>query len=202
LIVGCGAVAVYLAIGAVVGAVAGYLGGTFDQVLMRVTDIVLSVPVLLLVIVFVSVVGPSLGSVIVVIGLLGWPATARIVRGQFLSLRESEFVAAARVVGARDRDIVIRHLLPNIIGPLSVLATFGVATAILLEASLSFLGLGVQPPTASLGVMINEARAPSVLHGLPWLWLPPGILIAVTVVAVNFVGDGLRDALDPRSARR
>jgi peptide/nickel transport system permease protein len=148
------------------------------------------------------VAGPSLVSVIVVIGLLGWPGTARIVRGQFLSLRESEFVTASRVLGVRDRRIVLDHLLPNIVGPLSVLATFGVASAILLEAALSFLGLGVQPPTASLGVMINEARAPSVLHDLPWLWLPPGILIALIVVAVNFVGDGMRDALDPRARSR
>jgi peptide/nickel transport system permease protein len=154
------------------------------------------------VIVFVSVVGPSLFSVIAVIGLLGWPGTARLVRGQFLALRDAEFVTAARVVGGRDRDVVSRHLLPHLAGPLSVLATFGVATAILLEASLSFLGLGVQPPATSLGIMINEARAPSVLHDMPWLWLPPGILIALIVLSVNFVGDGLRDALDPRTSPR
>ena len=201
LLVGFGAVAVYIAIGVAIGAIAGYMGGVLDHGLMRVTDIVLSVPVLLLVIVFVSVVGPSLFSVVVVIGLLGWPGTARIVRGQLLSLREMEFVSAARVLGLRDRDIILGHLLPNIVGPLTVLATFGVAGAILLEASLSFLGLGVQAPTPSLGIMINEARAPSVLNGLPWLWLPPGILIALVVVSVNFVGDGLRDALDPRLRR-
>ena len=202
LIVGFGAVGVYVLVGVIVGALAGYVGGPLDHVLMRLTDTVLSIPTLLLVIVFVSVVGPSLVSVITVIGLLGWPGTARIVRGQFLSLRETEFVTAARVIGATHRDVVVRHLLPNIIGPLTVLATFGVASAILLEASLSFLGLGVQAPATSLGIMINEARAPSVLHDLPWLWLPPGILIAVIVLAVNFVGDGLRDALDPRSRQR
>ena len=201
LIVGFAAVAVYVLLGTVVGALAGYVGGPLDHILMRVTDTVLSIPLLLLVIVFVSVVGPSLWSVIVVIGVLGWPGTARIVRGQFLSLRESEFVTAARVVGVPDRDVVVRHLLPNVVGPLTVLATFGIANAILLEASLSFLGLGVQPPTSSLGIMINEARAPSVLHDLPWLWLPPGVVIATIVLAVNFVGDGLRDALDPRSQR-
>jgi peptide/nickel transport system permease protein len=202
MIVGFGAVAVYVLVGTVLGAISGYLGGPLDHVLMRVTDTVLSIPILLLVIVFVSVVGPSLVSVIAVIGLLGWPGTARIVRGQFLALREAEFVTAARVVGAGDADVIVRHLLPNIVGPLSVLATFGVANSILLEASLSFLGLGVQAPTASLGIMINEARAPSVLHDLPWLWLPPGLLIALIVLSVNFVGDGLRDALDPRAARR
>lgn len=202
LIVGFGAVAVYVLVGTVLGAVSGYVGGPIDHLLMRITDTVLSIPTLLLVIVFVSVVGPSLVSVIAVIGLLGWPGTARMIRGQFLALREAEFITAARVVGVGDADIVLRHLLPNVIGPLSVLATFGVANAILLEASLSFLGLGVQAPTSSLGIMINEARAPSVLHDLPWLWLPPGIVIALIVLSVNFVGDGLRDALDPRAIRR
>jgi peptide/nickel transport system permease protein len=202
LVVGFGAVGLYVLIGTLLGLISGFAGGAIDQLLMRLTDTVLSIPTLLLVIAFASVVGPSLYSVIAAIGLLGWPGTARIVRGQVLSLREAEFVMAARALGARSRYIVVRHLLPNIFGPLTVLATFGVASAILLEAALSFLGLGVQPPTPSLGDMINQARAPSVLHDIPWLWIPPGIVIAVTVLAVNFVGDGLRDALDPRSTRR
>ena len=202
LVVGFGAVGLYVLIGTLLGLISGFAGGAIDQLLMRLTDTVLSIPTLLLVIAFASVVGPSLYSVIAAIGLLGWPGTARIVRGQVLSLREAEFVMAARALGARSRYIVVRHLLPNIFGPLTVVATFGVASAILLEAALSFLGLGVQPPTPSLGDMINQARAPSVLHDIPWLWIPPGIVIAVTVLAVNFVGDGLRDALDPRSTRR
>ena len=202
LIVGFGAVAVYIAIGTLIGTLAGFFGGWLDQLLMRFTDTVLSIPTLLLVIIFVSVVGPSLLSVIAVIGLLGWPQVARIVRGQLLSLREAEFITAARVLGVADGAIIRRHLLPNLIGPLTVVATFGIASAILLEASLSFLGLGVQAPQPSLGNMIIEARAPSVLKAAPWFWLPPGILIALLVLAVNFVGDGLRDALDPRSSRR
>jgi peptide/nickel transport system permease protein len=202
LVVGFGAVATYVAIGALIGLLAGYFGGWVDQLLMRLTDTVLSIPTLLLVIIFVAVVGPSLVSVIAVIGLLGWPQVARIVRGQLLSMREAEFITAAHVLGVSDRWIVVRHLLPNLIGPLSVVATFGVANAILLEASLSFLGLGVQAPQPSLGNMIIEARAPSVLKDAPWFWLPPGILIALLVLGVNFVGDGLRDALDPRSQRR
>lgn len=202
LVVGFGAVALYVTIGTVLGLIAGFAGGLADQVIMRVTDTVMSIPTLLLVIVFVSVVGPGLTSVIAVIGLLGWPITTRLVRGQLLSLREAEFVTAARVIGVPDRAIAVRHLLPNIVGPLTVVATFGVATAILLEAALSFLGLGVRPPVPSLGEMINAARAPSTLQGLPWVWIPPGIVIALIVLAVNFVGDGLRDALDPRSARR
>lgn len=202
LIVGFGAVAVYVAIGTLIGLIAGFFGGWIDMVLMRLVDTVLSIPTLLLIIVFVSVVGPSLFSVIAIIGLLGWPPTARIVRGQVLALREAEFVTAARVVGLGDTKILRNHLVPNIVGPLTVIATFGVATAILLEAGLSFLGLGVQAPEPSLGNMILEARDSNVLKTLPWVWLPPGILISVTVLAVNFVGDGLRDALDPRSTRR
>jgi peptide/nickel transport system permease protein len=202
LIVGFGAVAVYISIGTLIGLLAGYFGGWVDQLLMRITDTVLSIPTLLLVIIFVSVVGPSLFSVIAVIGLLGWTSVARIVRGQLLSLREAEFITAVRVLGVDNRAIITRHLLPNLVGPLTVVATFGIASAILLEASLSFLGLGVQAPQPSLGNMIIEARAPSVLKDAPWFWLPPGILIALLVLGVNFVGDGLRDALDPKSQRR
>jgi peptide/nickel transport system permease protein len=202
LLVGFGAVALYVAVGTVLGIAAGYFGGVTDQVIMRFTDSVLSIPLLLLVIVFVSVVGPSLGSVTAVIGLLGWPQTTRLVRGQILALREAEFITAARVVGVSNRAIVVRHLIPNILGPLSVVATFGIGSAILLEAGLSFLGLGVRPPVPSLGEMINDARDIGVLRDLPWVWIPPGIVIALIVLAVNFVGDGLRDAVDPRSTRR
>ena len=123
-------------------------------------------------------------------------------RGQLLSLREAEFVAAARVIGVSGPNILVRHLLPNIVSSLAVLATFGVASAIILEAGLSFLGLGVGVPVPSWGDMINAAQSPTVLIDEPWLWLSPGIAIAITVLAVNFIGDGLRDALDPRSTRR
>ena len=202
MIVGFGAVAVYVTIGTLIGLAAGFFGGAADMILMRFTDVVISIPTLLITIVFVSVIGPSLISVIAVIGLLGWPFVARIIRGQLLSLREAEFVAAVRVIGVRNRNILGRHMLPNMAGPLIVVATFGVANAILLEAGLSFLGLGVHAPDSSLGLMVNEARSAAVLAGVPWLWLPPGILIAITVLAANFIGDGLRDALDPRSERR
>jgi peptide/nickel transport system permease protein len=198
--VGFGAVAIAVAIGTVMGALAGFYGGWVDQLTMRLTDTVMSVPPLLMIIVFVSLIGPSLQTVIVVIALMTWPGTARLVRGQFLTLREREFVLAARVLGARDWRIIVRHVLPNVLGPLSVVATFGVASAILLEAGLSFLGLGIKPPLSSWGVMINSAQSSNVLINLPWLWIPPATTISLTVLAVNFIGDGLRDALDPRSA--
>jgi peptide/nickel transport system permease protein len=202
LTVGFGAVALYVLIGIVLGTLAGYFGGWLDQLIMRITDTVMSVPPLLLVIVFVSAVGPSLQSVLIVIGLLGWPGAARLVRGQLLSLKQSEFVVAARVVGVNNLRMIVRHLLPNTLPSLIVLATFGVANAILLEASLSFLGLGIRPPASSWGGMLNAAESPDVLLGMPWLWIPPAVAIAVTVLCVNFVGDGLRDALDPRARRR
>ena len=202
LIVGLGAVTLYVIIGMLLGGIAGLFGGSVDQLIMRATDTLMSIPTLLLVIVFVTALGPSLLSVLLVIGLLGWPGAARLVRGQLLSLREAEYITAARVVGVGNRQILLRHLLPNILSSLAVLATFGVANAIILEASLSFLGLGVRIPVPSWGGMINEAQSPSVLIDLPWLWLAPGAAIALTVLAVNFIGDGLRDALDPRSTRR
>jgi peptide/nickel transport system permease protein len=201
-IVGFGAVGLYLVIGTILGLLAGFYGRYLDQVIMRFTDTILSIPPLLLIIVFVAVVGPSIGSVITVIGLLGWPQTTRLVRGQLLVLRESEFITAARVVGVPDRAILVRHMLPNILGPLTVVATFGVATAVLLESSLSFLGLGVRPPEASWGNLITEAISPVVLNMLPWQWVPAAIAITATVLGVNFIGDGLRDAIDPRTVKR
>ena len=201
-IVGFGAVGLYLIIGTALGMLAGFYGGLIDQSIMRFTDTILAIPPLLLIIVFVSVVGPSIGSVIVVIALLGWPVTCRLVRGQLLVLRESEFITAARVVGVPDRSILLRHMLPNILGPITVVATFGVATAVLLESSLSFLGLGVRPPEASWGNLITEATSPVVLNQLWWPWMPAAVAITATVLGVNFIGDGLRDAIDPRTIKR
>ncbi len=177
ILVGFGAVALYLVIGTLFGLAAGFYGRFIDQGIMRFTDTLMAIPPLLLIIVFVSLVGPSILSVIAVIGLLGWPVTARLVRGQLLVLRESEFITAARVVGVPDRTILFRHMLPNILGPLTVVATFGVATAVLLESSLSFLGLGVRPPEASWGNLITEAVSPVVLTQLPWQWVPAAIMI-------------------------
>lgn len=202
LIVGFGAVTVSVVIGTALGVLSGFYGGWVDSVISRVIEVLLSLPALLLVAIFVSVIGPSLQSVIIVIALLTWPQIARLVRGQYLVLRESEFITAARVIGAGDRKIMFRHLLPNVLGPLSVAATFYMAMAILLEASLSFLGLGVKPPAPSWGNMVALATNPNVLQNLPWVWVPPALAIALIVLAINFVGDGLRDAVDPRAVRR
>ena len=202
LVVGFGAVAISLVIGTILGVIAGFYGGIPDQIIGRMTDTILSMPALLLVAVFVSVVGPSLQSVLIVIALLTWPQITRLVRGQYLALREAEFVTAARIIGVSNSSIMARHLLPNIFGPLSVAATFYIAQAILLESALSFLGLGVKPPTPSWGNMVNQAQSAAVLQLQPWTWIFPALAIALVVLAINFIGDGLRDALDPRSARR
>jgi peptide/nickel transport system permease protein len=201
LIVGFGAVAIAIIIGTTLGLTAGFLGRWADQIIMRITDAVMSVPSLLVVIVFVSITGPSLTSIVVVIALTMWTSTARLVRAQVLSLREREFVLAARVIGVSRFRIITDHLLPNLLGPLSVVATFGVASAILIEAGLSFLGLGVQPPTPSWGQMVNAAQSTQVLLNEPWIWVPPSIAIALTVLSITLIGDGLRDAVDPRGSR-
>jgi peptide/nickel transport system permease protein len=196
--VGLVAVAIYTVIGTLLGAVAGYYGGTVDTIIMRITDIVMCFPLLIIIITVVALVGPSLLNIMGVIGLIAWPSIARLVRGQFLSLREQEYITAAHCLGIPNGRIIWRHMLPNVVGPITVAATFGMAGAILTEASLSFLGLGVPPPQSSWGQMLTEAQKLSILADMPWLWVPPGVMIALTVLCVNFVGDGLRDALDPR----
>jgi len=143
--------------------------------------------------------GPSVYNAMLVIGLLTWPSIARLVRGQFLTLREQQFVRAARSIGVSSWEITFKHIFPNTISSIAVAITFGVANAILLEASLSFLGLGVQAPTPSWGNMLRDAQSLNILEGMPWMWLPPGLMIALAVLSINFIGDGLRDALDPRS---
>jgi peptide/nickel transport system permease protein len=199
--VGLVAVAIYTLIGVILGAFSGFYGGWADASIMRLADIVLSFPALILIITVVSVLGPSIYNIMLVIGLLGWPPIARIVRGLFLSLREREFVLASRTVGVSNGRIIVRHMLPNALAPVIVAATFGMANAILLEAGLSFLGLGVQPPTPSWGNMLTDAQSLTVLESMPWLWIPPGTMIALAVISINFLGDGLRDAFDPYLVR-
>jgi len=195
--VGLVAVTIYTVIGVVLGALAGYFGGWVDSVIMRLADVVLSFPSLIIIITLASVLGPSIYNVMLAIGLLGWPPIARLLRGQLLSLRETEFIVGARAIGSSDMRLIFRHMLPNAMAPVLVAATFGIAYAILIEAGLSFLGLGVQPPTPSWGNMLTDAQQLTVLEQMPWLWLPPGLMIALAVLSINFIGDGLRDALDP-----
>jgi peptide/nickel transport system permease protein len=168
---------------------------------MRLCDIFLSFPMLPIAIVIVAMVGPNTSNVIMIAALLSWPGLARIVRGQYLTLREEDFTQAARAVGVGSLRIAFRHLLPNAMAPIIVWATLNVAQVILLEAGLSFLGLGVQIPTATWGNMLTDAQSIRVIESFPWIWIPPGIMILLTVLSINLLGDGLRDALDP-SLRR
>jgi peptide/nickel transport system permease protein len=199
LLVGVASVAVSMSIAIVLGTAAGFYRGPVEMAVMRITDVVMCFPILIILISLVALVGPGLWTMILALGVLGWPWDARIARAQTMSVREREFVQAAHSSGVADRRLIFRHILPNISAPLIVAATFGVAWNILLEATLSFLGLGVQEPTPSWGSMLNAARAVDVIERMPWLWLPAGLLIAACVLSVNFIGDGLRDALDPRS---
>jgi peptide/nickel transport system permease protein len=196
--VGIVAVSIYVTIGTLLGATAGFFGGRVDIIIMRITDVFMCFPSLIIIITVVAFIGPSIYNVMLVIGLLEWPGTCRLVRGQVLSLREKEFVEAARALGIPRAQMIFRHLLPNVTAYLIVVATLGTAGAILTEASLSFLGLGVQPPEPSWGNMINAAQNLTTLERYPHMWVPPGMMIALTVLAINFIGDGLRDALDPR----
>lgn len=190
------AVAISITLGTLIGAVAGYFGGIVDGVLMRFTDMMLSFPRLVLLIVVIALFEPSIWLVVIVLGLTGWMGTARIVRGEVLSLREREFVQAARALGMGDGRIIMRHVIPNTLAPVIVSATLGIGQTILTEASLSFLGLGVQPPTPSWGNMVSDGR--DALITAWWIATFPGLAIVFTVVAFNLLGDGLRDALDPR----
>jgi peptide/nickel transport system permease protein len=197
--VGVVAVAIYLTIGFILGALSGYVGGWVDNVIMRLTEIVMCFPTFVLILILVGMLGPNIANVMLVIGLFGWPDIARLIRGQVLLLREQEYVIAARAVGAGKWYVMVKHIAPNVIGPLTVAGSLGIAGAILAEAGLSFLGLGVVQPTASWGSILNEARNPATLATEPWLWLAPGAAISLAVLAANFIGDGLRDAFDVRS---
>ncbi len=188
-----------LALGLTIGLVAGYYGRWADELIMRLADITMAFPTLLLLIAMAAALEPSLTTVFVTIGVVGWAGMARLVRGQVLVARELEFVQAARAVGATDRRILARHILPNVIAPVVIAATLGVAGAIMAEAALSFLGLGVQPPTPSWGAMIADARDLAQLRTAPWTSVFPGLAIGAAVLGFNLVGDALRDALDPRS---
>jgi ABC-type dipeptide/oligopeptide/nickel transport system permease subunit len=190
-----------LLLGVALGLLAGYYGRWIDEVVMRLADVTLAFPTLLLLIAMVAALQPSLTVVFLTIGFVGWAGMARLVRGQVLVVRQLEYVHASRALGARDARILVRHVLPGVVAPVVIAATLGVAGAIIAESSLSFLGLGVQPPTPSWGSMIADGRDLSQLRGAPWTSLAPGLAIGAAVLGFNLVGDALRDALDPRAIR-
>lgn len=196
LAVGFLAVALSVSIGSTVGAIAGFYGGWVDNLLMRLVDFMIALPSIFVLILLATIYGTNPVTLVLVIGGLRWMGTARQVRGAFLSLREREFVEAARCLGASPSRIILRHLLPNAVGPIIVASTLGISGAILTESSLSYLGLGIQPPMASWGNMLRNAQDQMVRA--PWTAVFPGLMIFLTVMAVNSIGDGLRDALDPR----
>lgn len=197
--VGLVAVGIYTSIALVLGSIAGYMGGAVDNVIMRITDIIMCFPTFLLIITAASVLPPNIFNIMVIIGIFGWPGMTRLVRGQFLTLRSRDFVTAAVALGVPPRRIIFRHILPNVLGPVVVAATLGLAGAIMTESSLSFLGLGVQQPTPSWGQTLTTAMQLPTLENLPWRWLPSALAIAFAVLSVNFFGDALRDAFDPRT---
>ena len=200
LIVGLTSALFSTAIGVTIGTIAAYYR-RFDFAVMRVVDVIMSFPLWILILLAAAFVGPGVVNIIVLIALVTWPIPARIIRGQILQLREADFIVAAKVLGVRDRSIVVNHIVPNAIAPLLVYTSLAVAANVLLEAALSYLGLGVQAPTPSWGNLLNQARSITVLAEQPWQWAPAAILIVLFVLAVNFVGDGIRDAVDPRGSR-
>lgn len=194
--VGFVAVGIAIMIGTIIGAIAGFYGRKVDALLMRFVDIMLAFPTFFLILAVIAILEPSIFTIMVVIGFTGWMDVARLVRAEFLTLKERDFVSAARAIGVSDIRLIFRHILPNALSPVFVAATFGIAGAILVESSLSFLGLGVQPPTPSWGNILAAGK--DNIEVAWWLSLYPGLAILITVLSYNLVGEGLRDALDPR----
>lgn len=189
------------AVGTVLGLVAGYFGGVADMIIMRITDTVMSFPYILLILVAAVIFAPGMWNIILILGFVDWPGVARLVRGSVMEIRDADYVQAARIEGMPGYYILFSEILPNAMAPILVFATSVMAVSILDEAALSFLGMGVQPPQASLGNLLNGAESVSVLTGMPWLWVSPGVIIIVLVICTNFIGDALRDAVDPSTTR-
>jgi peptide/nickel transport system permease protein len=200
LLVGIVAVGIATLIGVVLGAIAGYYRGWVDVLIMRAVDVMLSIPTFFLILAVIAFLTPSIWNIMIVIGLTSWMGVTRLVRAEFLSLREREFVMASQTLGAKDRRLIFRHLLPNSLTPIIVSSVLGVASAVLIESGLSFLGLGVQAPQASWGNILTDGK--EYIQFAWWLSLFPGLAILITVLGYNLLGEGLRDALDPRSANK
>lgn len=197
LLVGITSVIISGCIGVTLGLIAGYFGGIVDDIIMRLADILLAFPFILLMLAVLAVIGPGLGNMILVLGLTGWVSYARVVRGEVLSLREKEFVESARSLGASNMRIIFKHILPNVVNSVIVVASFAVASTIITEATLSFLGLGVKPTTPTWGMMLSEGR--EYIRQAWWLTTLPGLAIGITVLGINLLGDWLRDVFDPRT---
>jgi len=193
--VGLIAVGIYETIAVILGAISGYYGGTVDLIIMRIVDVVMTLPWLIVIVFMVSILGPSIFNTMIAIAALGWTGPSRLVRGQILSLREMDYVMAARSVGVQPNRIIVRHVLPNAIGPIIVESTLELGYAIIEESGLSFLGFGIQPPTPSWGNLLSNAQEHFLRH--PWLAIFPGLMIFLAIISVNYIGDGLRDAYDP-----
>lgn len=203
LIVGFSAMIFTLVIGVVLGSIAGYYGGKIDAIIMRAADLMLMLPFLVLCLTIVAILEKvNIGIFVSIIALTSWPTLTRIIRGTFLTLREQEFILGAKAIGVSDMRIIFKHFIPNAIGPIVVNATLMMATYIIVESALSFIGFGIPQPTPTWGNMISEAQSLRILRNNPETWIPPGLAILTTVLCINFIGDGLRDAFDPKSNRR
>lgn len=200
--VGLAATVLQLVIGITLGAIAGYFGGIADSIIMRLVDIMMCFPFFVIAISMAAIMEPGVVSLVIIIGILQWTNIARIVRVEILSLKQREFIEAGRVLGLNSFEMITRHLLPNLLAPLIVYTTLAIANGILLEAGLSFLGMGVRQPQPSWGNMLTAAQSMRVLQSQWWLWIPPGLMVFLTVLSINFLGDGLRDGLDPKLKKR
>jgi peptide/nickel transport system permease protein len=198
LTVGIVASIMQITIGVSLGAIAGYFGGIVDSIIMRVVDIIMCFPFFIIAIAMAAVLGPSMNNIIIIVGVLYWTRVARIVRAEVLSLKEREYIEAAKAFGLNPWEIIKNHILPNVMAPVLVYATLAIANGILTEASLSFLGMGVKPTIPSWGNMLSAAQSMRILKSKWWMWMPPGTMVLLTVLSINFLGDGLRDALDPK----
>lgn len=202
LFVGVVSTLISVVIGIPLGLLAAFYRGWFETLVMRATDIFMTIPSTILILFLVSMFGPSIVTVTVVIGVLGWTKFARQIYGTVLSVREKDYVEGGKAIGQRDSVIITRYILPNAIAPIFISITFRIASAIILESSLSFLGMGVQMPAASWGNMLYNAQSISILKNGQWMWLPPGLMLMITILSINFIGNGLRDALDPKTSIR
>ena len=200
LFVGIISTLISVAIGIPLGLLAAFYRGWFETLVMRATDIFMTIPSTILILFLVSMFGPSIVTVTVVIGVLGWTKFARQLYGTVLSVREKDYVEGGKAIGQRDGVIIARYILPNAIAPIFISITFRIASAIILESSLSFLGMGVQMPAASWGNMLYNAQSITILKSCQWMWLPPGLALMITILSINFIGNGLRDALDPKTS--